>query len=257
MNFSKIIVAIAVGAFIASCEEKAANPHYVLKPDFSVTPRPDGEAELVALQLTGQLLASTSVYNQVRHELKLIRDTWSDSIIHVNIVFEPFWRESFIRVRATPETFDSMVAGNYHYWDSLNAYFPLDSISLRSNPTIGAWSASMHFRGRLNSCRLIDSYAGLPFVESIGTDYKWVDGPVLLPVRVNGKNKYFFRFADGDCYSGCGYSEFHYFSVENDSAIYHGTYNTYFGTQPRPPWVDSASQALYDYYNEWCFWQPN
>ena len=256
MKTAKKIFTIILMILILGCDEKAFNPDIVKKPDFSLTPRPDGEAELVTLQLTGQLLAPTNVYNKVVKELKIIRETWSDSIEHVNIVFEPFWRESFIRVRATPETFDSMMANKYHYWDSLNAYFPLDSVSLRSVPSIDVWSASMHFKGRLNSLRLIDSYAGLPLVRSIDTDYRWLgDYPMLLPLRIEGKNKYFFRYAYGDCYNGCIYSEIYYFTVGNDSAYYHGVFIPYPGDSPRPSWADTALQALSDYHT-WNAWKP-
>jgi hypothetical protein len=254
MRILRFIIPISLLVFFAACDEKSFNPRVPEGPDFSLTPRADGEAELVALQLTGDLLAPTDIYNLAKKELKIIRETWRDSIVHVNMVFEPYWRESYIRVRVNAETFDSMVAGKYHYWDSLNSYFPLDSIILSSNPVIGAWSANMYFKGRLNSCSLIDEYAGLPFVKSIDTDYKWIDHPVLLPVRVNSVNKYFFRFAYGDCYNGCIYNEFHYFTVENDSAIYHGVFIPYPVTQPRPPWADTARQALQDYFSNMCHW---
>ena len=83
---------------------------------------------MVALDLSRKLIAPLPLYEQIKEELELIRETWSDSITHVNIEFEPFYHPSIISIWVSPPTHDSIVAGTYHHWDSLNDYYRIDTI---------------------------------------------------------------------------------------------------------------------------------
>jgi hypothetical protein len=235
----------------AACDEKALNPRGPEGPDFSITPMENEEAELLALQLSGEIMAPIPLYERIRSDLIKIRETWVDSIVYVNIKYTPYVKPSEITIGFASEWFDSAVAGTYHYWDSLNRFYPLDSIRFRPMSNV----AILEFHGRLNSRVLVDEYAGL-----IGFDYVYAAGgpgdwSILLANADTDNLKYFFRFAFGDCPSGCTNSHYYYFTVEQDSANYHGCYfSTYPPDSARPNWMDTAIAAGREYFSSY-FWQ--
>ena len=208
------------------------------------------EAELAALHLSGKLIAPLPLYEQIKEELELIREAWSDSIVHVNMLFDPFWTESRIKVNVNSTTFDSMRLGEYHHWDSLNDYYRIDTITFgQSFSSTYRW-ANLNFGGRLNPILLVDLYAGLPGFTSVTsvTTYALGDRPILLLLRDDQTVKYFFRYAYGDCPSGCAISEIYYFTVEQKEAKYHGSYFTYPQDSIRPVWFDTFLIAFDKYY---------
>ena len=225
MKHSKIYIILffSLVVLVVSCDDKSLSPTPSKDPDFSSTPMENEEAELAAIYLSGKLIAPVALYNQIKEELELIRSTWSDSIEHVNIEFEPFYHPSFISIWTSLPTYDSIAAGTYHHWDSLNDYYRIDTI-------MPGWrhdkygQITLRFKGRLNSLVLLFGYAGLPgfkFVTFLG---KVGDYPVLHLIQDRDEIKYFFRHAYGDCPAGCISSEYYYFRVENDRAYFIGSF---------------------------------
>ena len=250
-----IIFFFLLVGLLVNCDKNSLGPTLSKDPDFSSTPMENEEAELAALHLSGKLIAPLPLYEQIKEELELIRETWSDSIVHVNLTFDPYLRESNIKTYVSQATYDSMNAGLYHHWDSLNDHYRIDTIALgRSIYSSYRW-ANLYFEGRLNPLLLVDIYAGLPGFISLTSVASWPigDRPILLLLQEEQTIKYFFRYAYGDCPSGCIHSEIYYFTVEQNSALYHGSYFSYPADSIRPTWFDTVLIA-FDKYSAWNQW---
>lgn len=259
MKHSKIYIILffSLVVLLVSCDDKSLSPISPKGPDFSLTPMENEEAELAALHLSGKLIAPVPLYRQIKEELELIRETWSDSISHANMKFEPYWTVSKIKVYVDSSTFDSMQLEQYHHWDSLNDYYRIDTIAFGRYSFIDQQWANLYFEGRLNPLLIVDIYAGLPGfigVNSVVT-FPIGDSPRLVLLRDKNTIKYFFSYAYGDCPSGCLNSEIYYFTIDKGVAVYHGLWKrTIFEPHPPPPnWADTVIEAfkLYRASNYW------
>ncbi len=252
MNTTMKTFLIVLMILVFGCEEKAFNPVVPKAPDFSLTPMENEEAEQAALHLSGQLIAPVALYERIKSELGIIRSNWSDSIEFVNIKFESNWEPSKLYIGITREAYDSMLALNYHYWDSLNDYFRVSQIDLHLH--YFSFSLTLTFEGRLNSLLLGPAYAGLPGFRYIYTTARIGDRPELWLYMNDDEIKCFFRNAYFDCESGCASSDIYYFTVKNDSAFFHGSVlsDGSSGETP-PPWLDTALTARREYLT-WYQW---
>lgn len=255
MKSLKSIVAIALIVLLVACQEKAMNPVVPSGPDFSVTPMEDGEAEMAALHLSGELIAPISLYNRVKKEFGLIRTTWSDSISLVNMKFETFWEPSTLYFGITRDAYDSISRSNYHHWDSLNEYYRVKNIDLH----FAYYGSSMKltFEGRLNSLLLGPAYSGLPGIRYLYTTARGGDRSEVWLHKEGEVIKYFFRHGSGDCEAGCIVSDIYYFTILNDTALFHGSYTYYSGEFDNiPTWFDTALTAWKNYRVSY-HWRPD
>jgi len=219
--------------------------------DLNSTPMENEEAELAALWLSGELVAPEYLYNKIRDDLDLIRSTWQDSVSEVEIIFNPYWQSSYLSFGFYQNTYDSILSGDYHAWDSLNEVYHVNNMSFIDEIT----HVSLHFEGKLNPIVLVDIYAGLPGTRYIHSGATVGDYPMLLIFNARGKLKYFFRNAWGDCPAGCIYSTYNYFEVVDDSAIHRGAWypETPEDYDNAPIWFDTVLMARDNYfqYNSW------
>lgn len=252
MKYSRIFIVLFFSfvVLLVSCDDKSLSPTKPKGPDFSSTPMENEEAELLAAYLSGEIVAPISLYHQLNREIALIRDTWEDSVPYVKIKYFPPFEPSVITLGFTTDYYDSIVAGQYHYWDSLNSYYRLKKQGFHSFGN----SLELFFGGRLNSLLLVDAYAGLPGMRYVNLNSWAGDWPVLLAIKDETTIKYFFRDAGGDCPSGCVWSDFFYFTVVDDSARFIGNFILDYTSDSIPPsWLDTAITALKNYRegNSW------
>ena len=256
MRIQTLCAGLALISICLSCDEKSLSPSRPSVPDFSLTPMENEEAELAALHLSGELIAPICLYRRIKSDLEIIRSNWADSVEHVNIKFRPYWEPSRIQIYVSEPTYDSMIGDDYHYWDSLNDFHSIDTILFSSVifPNSSYYSAHLYFNGRLNSLRLMDIYDGLPgtyavtFVSHVAIG----DRPMLVFYKDRETIKYFFRFAWGDCPSGCIYSDIYYFTVSKNKALFHGSHLNYPPDSVPPVWYDTFLAAYFDYF-PWDF----
>lgn len=252
----KWIITITFTITLLGCESDSPTMSRPSIPVLFATPMDNEEAELAALWLSGQIVAPVSLYRTIDHDLSIIREQWLDSIPQVSIKFFPYWRPSQISFGFYPDSCVSIEAGEYHAWDSLNAFYRLDSMDF-ANPI---WSSFCYvaftFEGRLNPMVLVDQYAGLPGLGFVYTDGSVGDRSVLLMYREDQEVKYFFRHAWGDCPSGCIHSEIFYFFVKNDSALFVDSYRFDWQNDDRPAWWDMVVLAMDNYWQQ-NFWSAD
>lgn len=114
-----IIVLPVLVAMVICCSDSPIGPTQK-GFDLSLTPMEDGEAEAIAYFLSGDLVAPMWLYSKVNSELEVIRREWSDSLPQVNITYFPCLYPSYLFAGFDSTTMDSIRAGTYHAWDSLN-----------------------------------------------------------------------------------------------------------------------------------------
>ena len=238
-----LLFAISFCLVVFSCDDRSPVSSIL---DLNTTPMENEEAELAAMWLSGELVAPVKLYEQIRDELFLIRSTWQDSVTETGIVFVPFLRASYLSMGFSSATYDSILAGTYHAWDSLNSYYRMEDMSFIEMLT----HVSMIFEGRLNPILLAEAYSGLPGSRYIQAGGFVGDMPLLWIYNARGKLKYFFRNAWGDCPAGCIYSTFNYFEVVDDSAIHRGSWYPEYPPDydNAPVWFDTVLMARDNYY---------
>ncbi len=246
-NFSILFITIIILLVSLSCDDSSPTKS---KLDLSVTPMENEEAELAAMWLSGELVAPVRLYERIRDDLFLIRSTWIDSIPEVAVEYTPWRIPGYLNLWFEQTTFDSIISGDYHSWDSLNNYYrgQISYIETRKG------RICLSFEGRFNPSILAIPYRELDGISGVGGIYTpYSDYPMLLIYRLGNIHKYIFRDAWGDCPSGCIYSTFHYFEIENGNAVHKGSWYPEHpppedGWDP-PKWMDIYQKALNNYYS--------
>jgi len=178
----------------------------------SRTPKADEEAELIALCLSGKIVAPDNLYEQVLRDLAVIRSTWGDSIQNVDrIRFWTSWVPSCLILGFDDTTTQQLLDGVYDAWDDLNERYELTSMDTTHLARDGF--VVLYFVGRLHSWRLAESYQDLPGVWAASPNYLPGDWSNVYARQTLTGMGYLFRRGWGDCPSGCLYSEYWYFRV--------------------------------------------
>jgi hypothetical protein len=207
------------------------------------------EAYLLAQWLANEMYAPTALAKKIESDLKIIRNQYSYTIEAVKIRFAPPHSLGTLLIGFTDEGWRQFKAGQYHAWDSLNRKYDLDSIDVPEHYSDELKMVSLIFRGLPNCNLLVDQYAGLAGLRSVGVAAWCCDWPLLLVCLDHDTLHYFFRNAWGDCPSGCIEQEFFYFTVEGSIAHYVGTYkHDWTNPPPRPDWMNMVDQAMQKYW---------
>lgn len=245
MRSLRITFALCAAAVLtASCSGDPVKPRRADPLD--QTPRDNYEAEVIALALSGELVAPQDLYEEVRDGLDTLRSLYNDSIPELQrIYFSPCWMPGEVAGMLTEAATAEMRAGTFTGMDSLNAELRLqrmDTTSFSFRPEQIYFH--LFFEGRLHPYRLVELYEVLPSVEFADPGYACFDGSAFYPWLIEGGISYLFRRGFGDCPSGCINSEFWYFRVLGGTEV---EYVGYWDPQAEPPpdWWDEARAA-------WC-----
>jgi hypothetical protein len=219
----------------AGCSDDPLIPHRTNTPDpLDQTPRPDYEAEVVALALSGELVAPQALYEEVRDGLERLRSLYFDQIPELQVIpFRHCWMPGEVSGMLTEAATAEIRAGIYTEMDSLNAALRLASIdttsfSFRPNQLY----FQLFFEGRLHPQRLSEMYGALPSVEYASPGYVCFDRSGFYAHFLDGAIAYLFRRGWGDCPAGCIFSEFWYFRIRGGSDV---EYVGYWDPQSDPP----------------------
>lgn len=217
-SFSLIFVSLV----LACSEERALAPVPPVDP-LVHEPWEDEEAEIVAFLVSGKFTAPRELYERVRGDLATIRNVWGDTIPELDsITVRSRFATRWITLGVTDGAFEAIRAGTYHDWDSLNALFGVDWVA----PSEYYPSIHVRFSPRINICRVLEVYERLPGVRWSSTFGGWFDGPRLYALQTNESVAYVFRYADGDCMSGCYHSTFYYFLSWADTVVLVGKWSS-------------------------------
>jgi hypothetical protein len=209
------LVAILVLPLIINCS-KSTRTECPLR-----TPKADEEAELIALCLSGELVAPAYLYQRVLDDLKAIRTEFDDAFEAVHeIGFSPPWVPGNLMLGFDEAAFELFRDGQYHAWDDLNQ--PYQVTDMDTVPLTSGGVVLLVFRGRLHPCRLAELYENLPGVWAVSPNYIIGDWSNVYASQTLSGMSYLFRRGWGDCPSGCIYSEFWYFRVDDNWPMFVG-----------------------------------
>ncbi len=243
MNAATIVIVVTV-IIIAAVGVGA----YFLLKGGEFFPKDNEEAELIALCLSGDLVAPDNLYNRVLDDLTVIRSAFGDNFEPINrITFVPPWVVGRLIIGFDDNTAQEVANGEYHAWDELNKRYEVTEIDTHLVESIGfAW---LYFKGRLHPRRLAELYGVLPGVSYTQPSSRLGDSPNVYPRQTGDGITYLFRDAWGDCPAGCIYSEYWYFIFEGNQPVFIGHWAPHENPE-EPAWWDEAKQNK-EQYRQW------
>ncbi len=253
MRFLKILILTLGAALIltGACDRNSptgGGPGGTSGP-FSATPRENEEAELMALWLSGEIMAPDSLYEAIDKGLKNVKGDFEETVSCSMYVFKPEFIPSELIIVFTDSLANLYRAGLYHDWDSLNNYYRV--MVADTNYSLGRFTAVLRFEGRLNSYHLKFIYRkALPEMEIIDADSYAGDWPNLYPWIVDGKLAFFLRDAWGDCPAGCMNQDIYAF-IQTDTGYCYCGFHSDTLMQAKPEWwgdFEAAQTRFRGYY---------
>lgn len=247
-----VVGLILVSLIVIGCdgitEPEQIDPLADLKQRLAQSPRDNEEAELMALFLSGEIVAPETLYVQVHDALTRLRDTCSDSVPCLDsISYRHTHHTSYLNLWLLEDAIERIRNGTYHDWDSLNSLYRVTSIdtSLFSH----AWlhTAILRFEGRLNPTLLAEYYGKLSGLHDVITWSNYIgDGPNLYPWITCTGFTFLLRATNGFCPSGCGLGHVWYFKEIDRQPILIGDYERD-GQSEWPDWWAEANDG-------YCAW---
>ena len=144
--------------------------------EITATPRPDQNAEWLALTLGGGLTAPEALYQRLVSDLAAIR---AANPATQSIPFTPKYHPSSLIFMMAEEAFGRFKNGQYHEWDCLNRWYsvrqtePLDIIK----------GGALHFNGVFEMKRVMGDYAALPGITVVELN-SFALPPMYVPARL-------------------------------------------------------------------------
>lgn len=239
-----ISLVIAGSLIILHC----AKPNRPEEPPYFVkTPMPDANAELLALTLSGEILAPLNLYERIHRDLEQIR---CNNPHHYrgfcNILHTPkFGNPSTLPFYINQEVYDLLTADDYHEWDTLNTRFDFAWYRVYSSDTN---IVILYLGGRRNLELIAQEYLSLPgFIKriTIPPPYSMAN---IYPRMAADTISYLFRRVNTDCSSGIKWSYFWYFSATKDSVSFVGYWMPDWSDPDFPQWWSDAGLNWDDYY---------
>jgi hypothetical protein len=176
----------------------------------SASPPPYTDADIVALDISGTLLAPAEMVSQVAQDLTAIRAAYPGWIAGVDYVqARSNWVPGMILVKLTPQAWADYLAGTYTGLDALNAQYGPVSIGIVSSP---GHLLKLEFQAVYNSALLDDIYTPASGVEFAEPNFVYGDGSDIISSQVGS---YTFKRGWGDCPAGCTYNHYWDFTVSN------------------------------------------
>jgi hypothetical protein len=237
-----VLAVAGVSVAVLGCED-TVTPQSSKSPSsiLDQTPRADGEAEAVALWLSGELVAPQSTYEKVHNGLDAVRRDFGDSIPALTrTYFVAPWVPGELLLILTEDAWAALRRGEYHDLDSLNAYYRATKVDTSLIPSFRLMI--VQFEGRLHPERLAEAYAKVPSLERADPNGQWNNTSDVYPWLAGDGMTFLFREGWGDCPSGCIYNQFWYFRVNGENAEYVGTFVA--REDPVPPWWEEAKTAF-------------
>jgi hypothetical protein len=244
-----------------------------LQCQMAKSPYPNYEAEAAAVYLGKSIVAQESEYWECLRAFEKLRETFKEFdstrwfkfpefyfypettwFNPVNITFAAPVSLGLLRLSFYKDSIGQTVLDStYRNWDSLNAFYGLDSITYFTIPEASFISVSLFFHGRLNGQFFEDSYRQLPGVWSASNNRSIYDGYNLFIGRDDfGKICFLANFGWDDCMAGCINHKYYYFKQEwnhNKRDFAFVFVGSYLNSDPEPEWWPEACQLKDDYYN--------
>jgi hypothetical protein len=256
LSLLALAICLALSACDKSVKYQPVDPQADLKKQISHSPRPDEEAEHMALWLGGEVVAHDTLYEKLKNATALVRNTFRDTVPYLDSMgFIPVYCDNYLDLLLTTDAVDRVREGTYREWDSLNRLFRTTSVDTLFDVAVFHYNwATLRFDVRLNPIVLGSLYVKLEGVESTGI-WAWTmpDHGNLFPRITDDGVTFLLRQSWGDCYLGCISSHYWYFRVKDSGAEYVGDYLADHSSEP-PDWWEEASVVIHAW---WAVRPPN
>jgi hypothetical protein len=212
--------------------DPGCEPPPALQPGTAQTPRADAEAEQLALEATGAIVAPQQVYDRIICELARIRQAYPEV---AQLVARPSWISENVLIGFDEQGAAEVRRGTYHAWDVLNERFGLAETELSGD------LAALTFEGRFYSPLVAEAYATLPHVRYAEPNFTVGDGDDAC-LEIAGDTHFFvFVDGDGDCLAGCLENTYWGFAVDAEGRITAlGSWTDNYESPP-PEWLESSA----------------
>ena len=215
--------------------------------DFGKTIQPPAseEARLMALFLSGEIHPPQTLAREIEAHLAQIRAQYGNIDTAINsLSYRPPWVPGRIIMRVDTTTNRMIKEDSYHAWDALNLKYQHSETKIHSSFVV------LSFDGILHSRHLATLYADLPGVQYAEPDGYVGDSPNIYPRSTPSGLTYLFRYAWGDCPSGCIYSKYWYFVITATGPQLIGSWNSQHQPSQPPFWWSDAKENI-DQYRGW------
>jgi hypothetical protein len=184
--------------------------------EIASTPRADQNLELLALRLTGGVVADQAIYDRVVRDVSAIR-AQDDRVAGIGY----FPRGDGKSLGLTPDaaTYAAMRAGQYRAWDCLNhTYVVTDTMFADAKPPFDS-NVLLTLKGIYDIQAVALQYAALLGVKAFDDGPSAGDGPTICVTRESDLWHYVFDRAGGDCPAGCTEHTYYHFSTTGAGAV--------------------------------------
>jgi len=202
--------------------------------DLARSPYADVEAELLALEASGALVATPDVYARIRDDLAAIRSAYPTVR---GIEARASWDPSALLIGFDAAGKAMVDAGTYDDWTCPNALYGLTSATF-------AFSGYyvLEFSHRMNPLLLATAYTHLPHVTNAGPNAIFGDGDDVCAAIGGSTYTYVFDSGSGDCPAGCISHTYWGFKTSASGGITSlGTWSRGDGTSP--PWLVASEEC--------------
>jgi hypothetical protein len=207
-----------------------ATPESIAQSPFS-----NAEAEVLAIEASGDVVAPPSVYSRILHDLVAIRSA-SPAVADMHAMLR--WSPRDVLVIFDAEGAAAVVAGTYTEWNCANALYGVSSVARHSESPQStlANSFDLRFDHRFDAPSLAATYAALPHVVAAGADLFAGDGDDICVSMDGDSYSYIFDAGSGDCPAGCIEHTYSGFATAHAGAdvVALGTWSNANGSAP--PW---------------------
>jgi hypothetical protein len=200
-----------------------------LRTDLQASPRPDYEAEELALVLGDGPVATAALYERLRTDLLAIRS--ADPVGAQATFYNIWWDVHSVLLELTPEAHAAVASGAYDEWNCLNDWY---GAALEHTYTYSPW-VLLQYPARLHPRRLAEDYSALAgVVRGEPNGFGWpAGGPTPTPgvCAIAGPGAafdYFFEVGPG----------YRYYRVATSGAAPElvGAWGG-LGAEPQPDWA--------------------
>jgi len=218
MKFARGGITLGVVAALVACA--APGIHAESLPLTAVKPAPtkqEIEAQLLAIEATGSLVAAPDLAARVAEELGAIRLNFPKV---EGVRARPRWEPTSLLVAFVPDpqVRAKVLARTYGAWDAANRTYEVREIDTRMLQSGDLGIVILRFSQAINAPKVAGEYSALPGVTYAEPDGSAGDGPDICLAMRGTAHYYVFDQAAGDCPAGCLEHEYTAFKVEPNQA---------------------------------------
>lgn len=201
----------------------------------ALSPFADKEAEVLAIEASGEIVAPKHVYEHILSDLTLIRSQ-NPSVQDIRAVAS--WVPDEILMGFDAEGLSTVQAGMYTDWDCANTHYDFLGKEVHTSFVL------LHFDHLFNAPFLASEYAMFSHVDYAEPNGIIGDGnDVCVSIENDTKYNYIFDAGSGDCPAGCISHQYWGFSTGGDPVMLTalGTYVT--GQGNPPAWLTALAEC--------------